>query len=329
MKSNIKDWVSEHKGLSIVIVILVLFVAIGSINNTVKRNQAKKQAQEAAAKAAAEAAARNANKKELTAAEKQQADLVKKYGNPPDGFEWSATGELVALGNNPNATATDTVTMYLQALSSLDFSTAARVSNDSTVIKRYNAMYSDVTKDINNEYSNFLRQQYKASLQSIQIVNVDDAVKEADGTEIITVDLKLLNLQNRDFWYEDRDTLFKNMYDFDRTQASASKRDNYLYTYLSDSYGSADDGWGKVGLMETTVTLEVGKQNGKGYLVTNDGELPDLLRYDKGFDVAAFIKQKYNDWAVDQDVDLSLKGKKGEIENGKDVPDSGYSDEGY
>lgn len=326
---KVKDWVHEHKGATIVIVTLAIVILCGIINDQGKRARAEKKAQETAAKNAAEAARRQANQKNLTAAEKQQASLVQKYGKPPEGFEWSPTGELVALGNDPNATATETVTKYIQALSTEDFSTAARVSKDSSVIKRYNEMYQDVTKDINNTYSNFLRQQYKASLKSIQILGVEDAVKEADGTEIITVKLKLLNLQNRDFWYEDRETLFKNMYNFDRTQDSSSKRDNYLYTYMEDSYGSPEDNWGKVGLYEKTVTIEVGKENGKGYLVTNDGELPDLLRYDKGFDVVAFIKQKYNEWAINQDVDLSIQGKKGDIKNGEDVPDSGYEDEGY
>jgi hypothetical protein len=139
----------------------------------------------------------------------------------------------------------------------------------------------------------------------MQIISVSDTAVFADATQNITVKLKLLDLSNRDFWYADKDKLFQDMYTYDRTESSDTKKMQYLYDYITESYGDADNNWNKVGLKEYQVELVLTKGSGKGWLVSNDGELAPLLQYEKGFDVASYINSQYTEWATNKDIDSS------------------------
>ena len=296
------------------VVFLILILLI--VSNNVKKQNAIKKAQEQAQEQAKEQTQTN-NSASVDADAQLQASLVEKYGNPPKGFEWDVTGNLVAKGTDDKSSAEEVLYRYLRALSILDFSTAEKYSKDSTVIADYKNFYDDSTKKVDDYYSDFLRKQFKSSLASMQIMSVSDTAVFANGTQNITVKLKLLDLSNRDFWYADKDKLFNDMYTYDRTESSDTKKMQYLYNYITDSYGTADNNWGKVGLKEYQVELVLTKGNGKGWLVSNDGELAPLLQYEKGFDVASYINSQYSEWATNKDISKSTEN----IDDGDDEGD--------
>ena len=88
-----------------------------------------------------------------------QKSLEEEYGKPKDGFEWSITGDLVALGDE-KMTPEDIVWTYVRSLSVLDFSTAQQYSSKSVTTDRYKEYYSEITSELTDYYRDFLRKQY-------------------------------------------------------------------------------------------------------------------------------------------------------------------------
>ena len=89
-----------------------------------------------------------------------QKSLEEEYGKPKDGFEWSITGDLVALGDE-KMTPEDIVWTYVRSLSVLDFATAQQYSSKSVTTDRYKEYYSEITSELTDYYRDFLRKQYK------------------------------------------------------------------------------------------------------------------------------------------------------------------------
>lgn len=275
----------------IVFIVIVLSIICLSVGEKVKRDKED-------AKAIAEAEARN---KALAEASKNksgdfdfhkqmQEALSRQYGEAPEGFEWSYTGELVSKGDDDSATAEDVVYMFLRSLSILDLSTATRYSDDSEIISSYKNFYTDYG-DINDYYSNFLRKQFKKSITSLEINNVTDTAVLADGTEYVTLSLDILDLTDKDFWKKDRKNLWKELRVYKETEGDAVKLDQHVYDYIYEKYED-----GTVGKRTVTIELVVSKQNGKGWLVSGDGELNAMLQYENGVDVAGYILDAFDDW---------------------------------
>lgn len=230
-----------------------------------------------------------------------QESLRKKFGDPPEGFEWDALGNLVATTGDANLSCEDVVYTYLRSLSILDFSTAQRYASSSTVAETYSGYYSDVTAEIADYYRDFLRKQYKFALTTLEIENVSDTAVFPDGSQYVSVDLNVLDLTDKDFWLEDKDELFDNMYAYDVTETDSTKMEQYIYDYIYSAYEQ-----GKVAKHKITVEIVVSKGNGEGWLVSNDGELSHQLSYEWGTDVAAYIKQQYQSYSIDRQVSESL-----------------------
>ena len=230
-----------------------------------------------------------------------QTQLVKKYGKPPEGFEWDMMGNLIALSDD-NSTPDNVMFYFVRSLSILDFSTAQRYSKDSKVIADYQDYYSAIEDVMTDYYKNFLRKQYKLSMTSLEVLGVEDTAVFANGAEYITIRIKSLDLTDKDFWIKDKDKLFNDMYIFRETETDDVKARQYLYDYILDKYKD-----GTIGKKEYTIELKLEKNSGvstnsNGWLVTGDGELSAILQYENGVDVAEYILSQFNDWVMQKQL---------------------------
>lgn len=233
----------------------------------------------------------NLNKPDYDLHAQIQAQLTAQYGVAPDGFEWGYTGELIALGNDEEHNCEDVVYMFLRSVSMLDFSTAARYSEDSSIIKSYQSYYGVATEAITNYYRNFLRKQYKASLTSLEVEGISDVAVFADGTEYLTVTVKVLDLSDKDFWEKDREALFQQMRVYKETESDSVKMEQFVYDYLLQAYED-----GVIEKKSHTIELVVSKLSGSGWLVSGDKELDAYLQYENGVDVARYIISEFSTW---------------------------------
>lgn len=254
-----------------------------------------------------------------------QASLRKQFGDPPEGFEWGYTGELVALGDDDH-TCEDVVYMFLRSLSILDFSTASRYSEGSTIIEEYQNYYGIVSEAITDYYRNFLRKQFKVSLTSLEIGGISDVAVFADGTEYLTITCDILDLTDKDFWQADRNELFQNMRVYRETETDTVKMETYVYDYIYSKYEE-----GAIAKRSRTIELVVKKDNGGGWLVSGDRELCAYLEYENGVDVARYILSEFESWYMEVTLQEQLEavgGIRGDLGRG-DREDYDYSGEDY
>lgn len=290
------------------IVAFALVVGIIAISSLVQKHNADKEAAEAAARRQAEIEAALSSVGEYDASafkfdihEQIQSSLAEEFGSAPEGFEWGYTGELVALGNDDDHTCEDVTYMFLRALSILDFSTAQRYSSDSAIISDYQNMYGLAASAVTDYYRNFLRKQFKLSLTSLEIDRISDTAVFADGTEYISIDVLTLDLTDKDFWRDDRDWLFDQLYVFRETEADNTKIDQYIYDYIFSKYED-----GSVGKKAHSIELVVSKTNGLGWLISGDKELSSYLQYEYGVDVASYIQRDFEDYCRQRTLEEQL-----------------------
>ena len=289
----------------IAIVVLILIVtgafALSSSFRAKKEYNARMEEQEKKKQEAQEAAARAKN---FDYEEALQATLVEKFGPAPEGFKWSITGDLVALGTDA-LTAEDVVYTFVRALSILDFSTAQKYSDESSVVAAYQKYYGVVTKKLTDYYDNFLRKQYKTALTSIEVKEIKDTAVFADGAETVTLNINVLDLTDKNFWQDDKEEIFDTLRVYDETEDDSAKKDQYIYNYILDAYES-----GKIDKRNIDIEIVLGKDNGGGWLVTNDNELNAVLGYEWGVDVAQYINSEYQDWVLHEHIDEMSSNRK-------------------
>lgn len=226
----------------------------------------------------------------LTFDEQQQKALIEEYGEPPEGFRWDFAGNLVAISSD-DITPEDLLYTYVRSLSMLDFATAQRYSSQSFVVSTYSKRYSAISASITDYYNDFLRKQYKYALTTLEVLGLGDVAVFADGTEYITMKIMSLDLEDKDFWQEDKETLFETMRIYDDTEDDDIKKQRYVYDYIYNAYES-----GLVGKKEYTIEFVLSKESGAGWLVSDDSELNSILDYTNGVDVASYIFREYSDW---------------------------------
>ena len=120
----------------------------------------------------------------------------------------------------------------------------------------------------------------------------------ADGTQYLTINVRALDLQNKDFWQEDREALFNELRTYKEVENDESKVEQRIYEYMLSKY---DDG--SVGKRDYTIELVLTKDNGGGWLVSNDRELEAVLKYEHGVDVANFIKSEFLTWNTNKTIE--------------------------
>lgn len=285
--------------------IITLAIVAGVIGLIGFKNSLEKKASEEDAKQKAKEAAEEYQRTHQQGTEFSydydavlQKNLVKKYGDPPEGFKWSVTGDLVAVGSD-TMNAEDVLYTYLRSLSMLDFYTAQEYSEDSNVVSTYQDYYANY--GIEDYYDDFLRKQYKYALTTLEILQIGDTAVFADGTENVTVKLNMIDLTDKDFWLKDKDTLFDTLFNYKVYQDDDTKADQYLYDYIYKLYEK-----GSLPKKEVDVEIVLGKSSGGGWLVTNDKELDAALGYDWGTDIAKFIQDEYQQYELKRTLKESL-----------------------
>lgn len=307
------------------IIALIIVVTIVLISSLVSSHNADKEQEERAAEAQkrineALAKAGTGDNTSLDIHEQIQMQLREQFGNPPEGFEWGYTGELIALGNDDGSTAEDVVYMFVRALSILDFSTAERYSEDSVVVQSYQDYYGIVANSITNYYDNFKRKQFKTSLTTLEVENIKDVAVFSDGTEFVTLQVAALDLQDKDFWREDEMELYETLRVYKDTEEDEAKLEQYVYNYILDCYEA-----GKIGKRSYTIELVVGKDNGAGWLITGDKELGAILTYENGVNTARYILDNFNDWYMDVTLEEQIETIQQQVQEG--INDSAVPDE--
>lgn len=262
----------------------------------------------------------------LSYEDQMQQSLVEQYGEPPDGFKWDVMGNLVALSSD-DMSAEDVVHTFLRAVSILDFATAQRYSSSSKIYDTYTGYFDEISTAITDYYDQFLRKQYTFALKSIENNGVEGVATLADGTQVISVKLSVLDLTDKDFWREDTDELYNQMRVFAETEEDDTKKEQYLYEYIYNAYET-----GVIGKRDVIIDFKIAKQNGGGWLLADDNELNAYLMYENGTDIVSYIENSYDTWyreTVLNEQQDELERQQEEIERQLEVQreDSGQTKE--
>lgn len=241
-------------------------------------------------KKAIEAQQQQSNEGVMSYEDAMQQSLVEQYGEPPEGFKWDILGNLVALSSD-DMSAEDVIHTYIRSISILDFATAQRYASSSKIYDTYNNYYDEITNVVTDYYNQFLRKQYTFAIQSIENLGIESTATMADGTQVMSVKLNVLDLTDKDFWRDDMQEIYRQMRVFGESEEDDTKRDQYLYDYIYSKYED-----GTIGKREVVCDFKVGKQRNGGWLITDDSELNAYLKYDQGNDIAQYIISAYNDW---------------------------------
>lgn len=224
-----------------------------------------------------------------------QPELVKSYGQVPEGFLWESDGTLMSLGDK-SMSAEKVVYSYFRGLSSLDISSVERYSRGSKVVESYSTYFD--AKNKNTDYMDqFLRNMYKECLLSLQIEGIDSNAVFAANKQVFTVKAKMLDLTNKDFWKKDELDIYKNLYLYDQDESDTTKSDIYLYDYILNYYRSD-----KVILRNVTFDISIQKYPDldSGWLVSIDNDVDDACSYKDGKLVVSYIKELYRNIGREQ-----------------------------
>lgn len=219
-----------------------------------------------------------------------QAEYQAEYGIAPEGFEWASDGTLVALSDD-TLSAEDVAFTFMQGISSLDFSTAQRYSEYSSVVSTYEGFFSTADGSV-DYYQKFIQGVYKSVLQSMQVVGTKDSSVFADGTTVLTLTVSCLDLSDKTFWQADRDKLFADLYNYTVTEKDTVASDIYLYNYIIDYYAGK---YAEPKRSNFDVTLTLTKGDDGGWLVADDSTVNALCSYTMGTSVVEYIEECFSE----------------------------------
>lgn len=218
-----------------------------------------------------------------------QPDLVKSYGEVPEGYVWNLDGSLLSLGDK-NLSAEETVYAYLNGLKSLDFSSVQKFSRDSVVANTYSGYFSELNKSTDYNDS-FIRNIYRECLLSLQISGVENTSVFAENKQVFTIKASMLDLTQKDFWVEDKTTIYRNLKIYSSDQSDSTKAEMYLYDYISRYYASDDAVCRDVTF---DITLQKYPDLDTGWLVSIDTDIDSACRYADGKLVVSYILEQFS-----------------------------------
>ena len=233
---------------------------------------------------------KNLDPEKLAKYDLEQQGYIKSLGFPPEGYIWNDEGKLVAASSNDD-TPEDVVYGFLGNIRLLDFSTANRYASTSVTIDSYKSYYEDNIGDVSTTTS-FLRKLYKLSLTELEVVGVADTAVFEDGTEFVTVKVKGLDLTNKDFWKDDRDEIFKTLYSYSSSEKDNDKMLAYLYDYIYKKYSS-----GTIPKKEYDIELTLQKGINKGWLVSDDTNLYNVVTNPEGNNLYQYILDDFEEYS--------------------------------
>lgn len=284
----------SKKVLLIIAVVVVLVLFIGrAVYSTMQAQQDQQDADAYTEQLLEEAKAGDSEVTDSLLLQMQD-DLIKTYGQVPDGYIWDIDGTLLSLGD-PDMTAEEVVYAYLNGLRTLDISSAQRYSRDSMVISTYESYFDETNR--NTDYTDqFLRNMYREALLSMEIEGIENASVFAENMQVFTVRVKMLDLTLKDFWFDDKMEIYRNLRVYDSDQNDSTRAEMYLYDYISNYYSSDD-----AAMRETTFDLTVQRYPdlNTGWLVSIDTDIDSACRYADGTLVVSYINEMYRDEGLD------------------------------
>lgn len=293
MISKLLEKLSKKVLLTIaVVVVLVLFIG-RAVFSTMQAQQDQQDADAYTKQLLEEAKAGDSEVTDSLLLQMQD-DLIKTYGQVPDGYIWDIDGTLLSLGD-PDMTAEEVVYAYLNGLRTLDISSAQRYSRDSMVISTYKSYFDETNR--NTDYTDqFLRNMYREALLSMEIEGIENASVFAENMQVFTVRVKMLDLTLKDFWFDDKMEIYRNLRVYDSDQNDSTRAEMYLYDYISNYYSSDD-----AAMRETTFDLTVQRYPdlNTGWLVSIDTDIDSACRYADGTLVVSYINEMYRDEGLD------------------------------
>lgn len=287
--SGVFGWCASHKKTTIALVSLLVFISLLVIAD--KYTESK----EASANENSEEQGSEENTNQ-TEYDKEQQRLVEKYGEPKEGFRWTEDGALQALGE-ADKTSEDVAFIYVRSLSTLDFANAQRYGYKTQTINTYTGYY-DQDEDFSYN-KGFESDMYKQVLLSMEPLNVVSTATFANFKEVITLEVNMLDLTNKDFWRAEEETLFKELKKYRLDERDTTKMKEFIYNYVLSYYTSKD---AKTRTVSLDFTLE--QTIDGAWLVTNDSDLDAIAQYQDGETVVNDILSKFDDWVSSQDDEV-------------------------
>lgn len=296
-------WAKNKIVIIIGIVVLGALIAYNAITSSVtaNREQAEKDQIQSEVQAEIDAALAGGSYGEgaqegidITLMQSQPS-LRKRFGNPPAGAIWSLDGNLISLGD-PSMSSEEVLFSYLRGVSTLDFSTVHKFSRDSSVLGTYEEYFNDLTGKPSTK-DQFLRAMYKEALLSIQPGNIINIATFADDKMVYTVNVRMLDLSNKEFWKKDREEIFANLYLYEKTEEDKNKAEQYLNDYILEYYSTED---AVLKDMAIDFTVQRFPDIESGWLVSNDLDLDGKAQYTDGNLVVSYINQLFDQWKIDQ-----------------------------
>lgn len=282
------------RNITILVIILLVIIVVG--RGIASRNSANKKQDET--DAYTEQLLEQAKEGDTEVTDnlllQMQDDLIKTYGQVPDGYIWDIDGELLSLGDK-SMTAEDVVYSYLNGLRTLDFSTVQKYSRSSMVVDTYEGYFSETDK--NTDYTDqFLRNMYREALLSMQVEGIENSTVFAENKQVFSVKVNMLDLTDKDFWYDDRVEIYRNLKMYDSDQSDSTRADMYLYDYISEYYASD-----RASTRDVTFDLTVQRYPDldTGWLVSVDTDIDSACRYADGKLVVSYINEMYRDEGQD------------------------------
>lgn len=276
-------WMQKHWKLSIVLFVVVSFVFL--VSGAIRTINLERQEQHLSdTETVSEEKGKDVSSDSIIM--KKQPDLVKKYGNLPNGYLWDLNGDLLSQGDK-NMTAEEVVYAYMNGIKSLDFSSAQKYSRNSRVVGSYGDFYDSKTPNSGYDDS-FFRNMYKQALLSMQVKGIESNSVFAENKQVFTVSVEMLDLTNKDFWLKDKYEIYKSMQIYG--MEDSTKVDLYLYDYILNYYKGKDVVTREVSF---DLTLEKFIDLDTGWLVSIDSDVDNACKYNDGVPVVRYIKEMY------------------------------------
>lgn len=238
---------------------------------------------------------------ELSDEESEQQAYIKAWGEPPEGYKWNDDKELVPISDS-SLSPEDVLYGYSKGCAMLDFATAGRYAKNSSVISQYENYYSqDVEYD---ERLDFMRKVYKRVLEVTNIEEILDTATFSDGTLVYTVKVSTIDLSNKDFWLNEKEQLFMDMYSQRHDKKDDLQARKYVYDKIVEYYNSDS-----VQMVEKNIEIKLAPSDGS-YFVTDDSSLKALCTYSEGEQVVDYIFEQYSVWRDEYLKQLEIEAEK-------------------
>lgn len=228
----------------------------------------------------------------LSRAEQQQQAYESAWGEAPAGFRWTRRGELEALSDE-GLPAEDVAYGYLRALSTLDLGTAEKYASISITLDTYEGYYD--VQSSSSYTTQFQRKLYKEALLSLEVDKARDKAVFADGTTIITFEITMLDLTDKDFWKKDAEEIYNDLSMYLSSESDSTKARQYIYDRILAYYQSGD-----AKKRTVQIDLAMDKITNGGWLITDDTDLSMACEYRNGTSVYEYIMDCYSDWVQEK-----------------------------